>query len=191
MDKFTKAKQKQFGIEDKSDKGDFDLKIKKLCGKINKLKDYYTTSSCSGRVVLIINENKKKPGLFLYRNHSLLKYEDFFKVIGEASKKTSKLIIFKQEPFILHVSCLNLEKARKILGLASKAGFKRVNLISFNKRIICEINSTEKLELPLIYQGKLLVSEEYLKILLKKSNENLKKSWEKAKKFKDLIDNLE
>lgn len=187
MNNFEKQKQKQLNLMDRSDKGDFDFKIKSLCEKINRSKDYYTTSSCSGRIVLILNENKKKSGLFLYRNHSLLKYKDFFKVIEQSRKKTNKIVYFKQEPFILHVACSSLEKAKKILNLASKAGFKRINLISFNKRIICEINSTEKLELPLINKGKLLVSEDYLKLLVKSSNKNLKKSWEKVKKFENLL----
>jgi tRNA wybutosine-synthesizing protein 3 len=187
MDKFTKTKQKQLGLIDKSDKGDFDIKIKTLCDKINKSKNYYTTSSCSGRIVLIIQGERKKSGLFLYRTHSLLKYKTFIDIIKKASRQTKKIIGFKQEPFILHVACSSLEKAKEILNLASKAGFKRINLISFNKRIICEINSTEKLELPLISESKLLVSEKYLKILVKQANKNLKKSWEKIKKFEDFL----
>ena len=67
--KFSQRKKSLLEKKDKSSKNSWDKKIIKLCNKINKLEDYYTTSSCSGRIVLIINQNKKQQGLFLRSYH--------------------------------------------------------------------------------------------------------------------------
>ena len=67
---FEKRKQDVLLKKDKSYRRKFDKKIKKLCGKINQMEDYYTTSSCSGRIVLIKDSDKKESGLFLFVGHS-------------------------------------------------------------------------------------------------------------------------
>ncbi|MBU4242426.1 MAG: hypothetical protein KKF52_04295, partial [Nanoarchaeota archaeon] len=43
---------------DKSPQGHIDEDIKPLLEKINKHKEYETTSSCSGRIVLLENQKK-------------------------------------------------------------------------------------------------------------------------------------
>ncbi len=50
---FEKEKKDCLSKIDKSKKGSIDKKIKELVDLINSLKDYYTTSSCSGRILLI------------------------------------------------------------------------------------------------------------------------------------------
>ncbi len=55
MDKFSKRKNDVLSKLDKSSKNGWDRRIRDLCEKINALKNYYTTSSCAGRVVLMIN----------------------------------------------------------------------------------------------------------------------------------------
>ena len=70
---FERRKQDVLGKEDKSSIGGIDEKIKKLCDIINKKKEYYTLSSCSGRIVLIRNIDKKQPGLFFFVSHDKIK----------------------------------------------------------------------------------------------------------------------
>ena len=75
QDKFVKRKQDILSKSDKSSKGNHDKKIIKLCEKINSLENYYTTSSCSGRVVLMIDQDKKEKGLFIKVYHNLITFK--------------------------------------------------------------------------------------------------------------------
>ena len=52
---------------DKSSIGKWAEKISGLCGKINSKENYYTTSSCSGRILLLIDQEKKGEDLFLLK----------------------------------------------------------------------------------------------------------------------------
>ncbi len=224
QDKFVKRKQDILSKSDKSSKGNHDKKIIKLCEKINSLENYYTTSSCSGRVVLMIDQDKKEKGLFIKVYHNLITFkqlkDDLDKItralhsrlkksvnnknikdnniqrraLTESGSKQlisererAKLIKFKQEPCILHIACENLKDAQIIYDKAKLVGWKKSGLISFEDRIIVELNSTEKLEFPIIENNKILVNDKFLKIIVEKSNQNLKKSWEKIEKLRKLI----
>jgi len=180
---FLQRKKDILSKKDKSSIGKWDKKIKSLCNKINSLNNYYTTSSCYGRIMIIKDKEKKSPGLFEFVSHELLSFNKLKKELKKI-KSDSK---FKQEPPILHVACRTLEDAEKILKKAQSAGWKRSGIISLRKNIIVELLSTEKLEFPLVKNKKIIVSDGFLKIALKKSNENLKKSWKKIKKLEKLL----
>lgn len=180
---FQQRKQALLSKQDKSSIGGWDKKIIPLCNKINKKQEYYTTSSCSGRIIIMIDNKKKAKGLFKFVSHNKVKLKELLKNIP----KTKQNLKFKQEPMILHIACEELEHAKKLLNLAQKAGFKKIGIIALNKRIIIEINGSEKIEFPLMQKSKPLVNEDFLKVVLKKANKNLDNNWEKIKKFEKLI----
>lgn len=190
---FLKRKEDILSKIDKSSKGDWDEKILKLCEKINFLENYYTTSSCSGRVILMISQEKKSPNLFVKVYHGLVSFNQLKKDIDRIIKNKkykNKSIKFKLEPCILHVACRSLEDAKKIYDKAKLAGWKRSGLIGFGvkgKRVILELNSTEKFEFPIIEKGMILVDDVFLKRIIEESNKKLKRSWEKIERLKDLV----
>ncbi|MBU2562671.1 MAG: hypothetical protein KKF68_03355 [Nanoarchaeota archaeon] len=184
---FSQRKQSILSKLDKSSKKSWDKKITLLCKKINSSEDYYTTSSCSGRVVLMINQDKKEEGLFLKIYHDLISYNQLKEDLIQISKKNKRFLKFKQEPCILHVACKNLESAQKLYALAKLAGWKKSGIISSEKRFIVELNSTERLEFPIIEKGKILVDDSFLKIIVRESNSKLKKSWNKVEKLEKLF----
>ena len=170
-DKFIQRKKEILSKKDKSGIGEWDKHIVELCEKINYFDNYYTTSSCSGRIAVIKDIPNERGGLFEFVSHDLIDGLDLSEKKGDLK--------FKSEPPILHVACRSLEDAEELLEKAREVGWKRSGIISLGKNIIVELLSTEKLEFPLMKDGKLLVSEEFLEIVLDKSNENLKKGWEK------------
>ena len=174
---FQQRKKDILSKLDKSSKGDWDEKIVELCGKINSLENYYTTSSCAGRIVLIIDSEKKQEGLFLKVYHDLVSFEELKSDLERIENE--ELVKFKQEPCILHVGCDSLESAQKLLDKAKLVGWKRSGIIASENRFVVELNSTEKLEFPIIREGRVLVGNEFLKLIVEKANENLKKSWVK------------
>ena len=64
QEEFLQRKKDILSKEDKSSKGDWDKRIIELCDKINSSEKYYTTSSCSGRVIVMLDQEEKGPGLF-------------------------------------------------------------------------------------------------------------------------------
>lgn len=185
--KFQIRKRLQFKKRDKSDKGETDKKILLLIKKINSEKDYYTTSSCAGRIVLIMDSEKKQKGLFLLRTHEKISVAELKKALSKAVKKHKGLTYFKQEPCILHVACSSLEKAKEFLDKAKLAGWKKSGIIASKKRIICEMASTEHIELPIADKCRIFLSDSYLKILVSEANKKLARTWQKIRKLEKLV----
>lgn len=181
---FKHSKKNTLEKQDKSNKQSLDEKIKQLCIKINKKPEYYTTSSCAGRITLIIAKEKKSPGLFLFRTHNKTTFKELKKQLEKIKNK--QLIYFKQEPCILHVACSTLQAAQKLYDKAKLAGWKKSGIMASNNRIILELQSTEKIEMPIFYK-KILVNDNFLKLLVREANSKLTKAHKKIKKLENLV----
>lgn len=184
-DRFLQRKTAVLSKLDKSSIGKWDKKIKKLCDKINNLQDFYTTSSCSGRVILMIQQDKKENDLFLKVWHDKISFNELKKAFGDISK-TKNIIKFKLEPPIIHIACRDIKKATEMLEKAKYIGFKRSSILTCDRNIIVELNSSERLEFPVIDKGKILVSDEFLKLIVKISNEKLESAWNKIEKLEKI-----
>lgn len=214
---FDTLKQDALSKKDKSSIGKWDKKIINLCKKINSKKNYYTTSSCSGRIVLIEDKGKKQSGLFGFVSHDLISLNDIKKTLKKLTSLRSDInkkqlikkarvnrvlvgdfgrvrsgatinnYIYKQEPCILHVACKEFKDAEVLLKKAQLAGWKRSGIIATGNKFVCELLSTEKLEFPIVVRGKILVEDVFLKEIVKKSNKNLVKSWLKIQRLFELM----
>ena len=181
--------QRKIAVLSKTDKSSirkWDIKIKKLCDKINAIDDLYTTSSCSGRIILMIEQDKKGEGLFSKVWHDKVLFNDLKKVLNEIVK-TKKDIKFKIEPPIIHIACADLKKASYMLEKAKYVGFKRSSILTCDRNIILELNSSDRLEFPIIKKGKILVNDDFLKLVVKLSNEKLEKGWKKINKLEKFV----
>jgi len=187
---FKQQKKDILSKSDKSSKKSWDEKITSLCKKINFRKNYFTTSSCSGRIVLMIDKEKKSTGLFIKTYHCLISFDELKKDILEISsdkKYCKELIKFKQEPCILHICCREIDDADNLLRVSKLSGWKKSGAISFSDKFVLELNSTERMEFPIIYRNNILVDDFFLKVIVKKANYNLKKSWIKIEKLKSSL----
>ena len=185
---FGKEKKEFLRKKDKSRKGSIDDKIKKLVSKINSLEDFYTTSSCAGRILLLAipKSNKKNEVKYLFCSHKKIKNNDFKKLIKiiRFKKLPKGDVWFRVDPVILHVACKNINNAKKLLNLARDIGFRRSGIISIGKsKVIIELISTEKIETIVSKNKKLLIDEDYFKILVKEGNEKLERTWKKIDKL--------
>jgi len=97
------------------------------------------------------------------------------------------IIKFKLEPPILHIACRDLKKATYILEKAKFLGFKRSSILTFDRNIVVEINSSERFEFPIIKNNKILVDDEFLKLVLSMSNYKMERGWEKIKRLEKAI----
>ncbi len=190
MDKsnnFQQQKQKQLSKSDKSNIGEWDEKIKDLCNKINKKKDYYTTSSCSGRIVLLKSGDKKMKNAFLFRTHDKATFKELKKALGKIKKEYNGLVEFQQTCCILHVACKNLDNAFDIVTKAKLAGWKRSGIISGGKRFIVELHSTESISFPIMNKNEILVDDVFLKLVIEQANKKLERVWSKIERLKNLL----
>jgi len=183
---FQEQKQKQLSKADKSSIGDWDEKIKNLCNKLNKNKNYYTTSSCAGRIVLIKSLDGKAKDVFLFRTHKKISFNELKKAIKKAGENYKELIDFQQTPCILHVACKDLNSAHDLVNKAKLVGWKHSGIMSL-KRFMVELHSTEKLEFPIIENRKLLVNDDFLRLIIKQASKRLEKTWKKIKNLEKII----
>lgn len=176
---FDKQKQDCLGRLDKSKKGSIDEGIEELVGLLNANQDYFTTSSCSGRILILQRTNHiKKDTGFVFVSHEKVRFSGVLRALKVVP---SGALFLKQEGFILHVCCRNLQSGEKLLKLARDAGAKRSGIISLGKRITLEIIGTDAMEAIIAEKGKLLVSEDYLRILIDEGNKRMERNRKKVK----------
>jgi len=189
---FEKEKKEFLAKKDKSKKGSIDDKIKRLVDKINSLPDFCTTSSCSGRILLLAipSSNKKNEVEYLFRSHKKIGYNEIKKIL-KSKKELKNDVWFKVQPAIIHVACNDIKNTKKILNIARDIGFRRSGIISVGKnKIIMELISTERIDAIVGKNGKLLIDEGYFKVLVKEGNKKLEKTWEKIDKLHNNLNKL-
>jgi len=184
---FEQDKEKQLARKDPSDEGKWDDAIASACKKLNENKNHYTTSSCSGRIVLIKALEEKAEGVFLFKTHNKISFKQLKKELERIKKDYKKRVDFKQETCIVVSACRSLEDAQNLVDKFKEAGWKRTGIIASRKRIIVEAMSTEHLALPIIDRGKILVDDVYLKILVRDANLKLDRVREKILRFEKTI----
>jgi len=177
---FDNDKKTFLAKTDRSKKGSIDEKALSIIELINGLANYYTTSSCSGRVYLWCAGEKKNEAEWLKVSHDLV-IESFLD-LKDRGNITENIIWLRFEPFILHVACSDLETADKLLDLV-RVIYKKSSLLSFNKKIILEVRDSGSVEMPLYKKGELIFSGE-LSWLVELMNEKLEKNWKKMNKLK-------
>ena len=209
---FNKEKSDFLKKKDKSKKGCVDKDIKEIINIINSRKDYYTTSSCAGGVVLLEMKSKRKnESNWLFVKHNKIKFNEIKNSLSQYNKNNKKIlelplkagnkeetsfescaknqVWLKQEPLILHVRCRDLKSAKKLLD-ASRKIFKRAGIISLNdKKIVVEIIGSEKID-AIIADGDFAADEKYLKNLIKYANRNFEENKRKGEMFLKIIKNI-
>jgi tRNA wybutosine-synthesizing protein 3 len=159
-----------------------DIGIMPILDIINNSDDYFTSSSCYGRIVLleIPNIGNKKEAIFLGKWHSTINIDELF--LASNNSKKGQIWLLSQSP-IIHITSKTTNAADRILKLAIACGFKNSGLKSIKKRIVVEICSTERLDVPIGKDGNLYCNKEHLDLLTNISNEIFNKSTNKLKKF--------
>eukprot|EP00111_Clytia_hemisphaerica_P010668 TCONS_00031160-protein len=180
---FDKQKVQSLKSIDHSKKGSFDAPIHDLIVFINTQPNFFTTSSCSGRLhIFREGENKKKGCKWLLSSHDPVPTENVINVLEQAGDLTGA--IFKYESFILHVQCRTLEHAQTLLKVALECGYRNSGLvIGKKKKIMLAVRSTHGLEVPLAFDETTRVPKEYLEKLVVLANGKLEENFAKIDKF--------
>jgi tRNA wybutosine-synthesizing protein 3 len=177
---FQNQKKTFLAKSDKSKKGKIDREILPLINKINNSENYYTTSSCAGRIVLLSKKSEKKQDAgWLYTSHNKISFKQIKKALAELPEAD---VWLRFEPLILHVASDTIENAQKLINTARDLGFRKSGIQS-TRKILAEIASTEILDTIVAKKGKLLITDSYLKILIEEANKKLERNKRKIREF--------
>lgn len=188
LDYFQKEKSDFLRKKDKSRKGHIDKGIVNILNQINSKKDYYTTSSCAGRIVLLEKFSKKKnESSWLFVKHNKIKFNEIANQLR--NNKIKNEVWFKQEPLILHVRCRNINAAKRFLD-ASRKIFKRAGVISLSdKKIVIEIIGSERID-TIIADKNFIADRDYIKEVVGYANKNFVENKKKNERFREIIKKL-
>ncbi len=163
--------------------GKADEKMVPLCKFVSKTKNYFTSSSCSGRILLLSLDKgeRKKVSAFHRKWHRKVKFKEVREALNE---KTAYSVWLKQEAFILHIGAGDLKHAEKLLLVMTKSGIKRGGIIVAKPgKFIVELQGTQGLAVPVKSENEILVSDDYLKTLVDIANEKFDKNDTALKRF--------
>ncbi len=165
-----------------------DKQMISLCRYISKTKNFFTSSSCAGRIVLLDTEKSggKKEAAFHDKWHRKISLKELIKGINKKQKEEE--LWFKLDPFILHLGTNSLENAKKILEATKKAGIRRAGImVAKEGKFIVELIGSQAMAFPVKIKNKVLVEEEYLKRIVKKANQKLEKNYFQLKEFEKIV----
>ena len=169
--------------------GDVDEKVLPILEKINSHQSYVTTSSCSGRIILLQlpKVGDKKKAIFIGRWHDPVSLKDILDEL--LNYKEGQLWFIAQSP-IFHICCRSLEDADRLLKIGISSGFKHSGFKSNTPRIIVELLSTERMDVPLAKQDFRFFSGEYLGFLTMIGNDLLKRGQKKLDRLNIMVKKL-
>ena len=214
IDMFQKEKSDFLGKKDKSKKGSIDRDVIPLIEEINSKNDYYTTSSCAGRIVLLeMKSRKKNECSWIFTKHDKVTFNEINNTLKKYSindksnsgkNNNEKInenksnikngrneiknyeIWLKQQPLILHVACRNLESGKRLLEV-SRSLFKKAGIIGMTERkVTVEIIGSEHIE-TIVADRNFIADEKYLKELIKYANRNFMENRKKTNIFFKLV----
>lgn len=169
----------------------FDEEMDSLVSLINSHPLMYTTSCCSGRIsmVKVLNPWTKSNARIIGKWHEKITVNEIVKHLRNNLSNKFNLWILLQPP-IIHVACRNLDVTQTLISKARNSGFKETGVFTIKgDYIMVEVKSSERLGVPLILGGEVILNQEkleklceYLNILLKNLKVKIKRLEEDLKK---------
>lgn len=160
---------------DRSKKGTVDEALIPLIDKINSHENFYTTSSCSGRIMIFTdNDSERKDAAdWLFVSHDQTSFEA---VEPALEHLPNSVVFFRFEGFILHLCAKTFEDATQFLVFAQNNGYKHTGILAATKRFIIQVMGVDRFDVPIAKNGKLLVDMSYISELVTLANQKLKRT---------------
>ncbi len=163
---------------EEAERGLVDFDIRDFLFKFNeKCRDVFTTSSCSGRIILaeaprlslVKSSHEFK---FLAKWHRPVVTREIVDIIESHRPRNAWLLV--RAP-IIHFSAKSLDVGLKLLRIAQNVGFKHSGIISIREygEVVIEVQADDRIDTPIIIDGEWIVREETLDVLVQIANEAL------------------
>ena len=170
MEKLEEAKS-----EDLVDEG-----VIEVLNAFNSHPDIFTTSSCAGRLQLIVLPDiGRKDSVELRKTwHSPVEFEEVKEALDNLDIPPNSIVILQGQSPIFHVSCRTMELAQKFRGIVHSQGWKYSSLITGNEdKWVVEILSASRIDNLLFRDGVINPpDDERLKFIIEESNKILIKA---------------
>ncbi|XP_038154702.1 tRNA wybutosine-synthesizing protein 3 homolog [Cyprinodon tularosa] len=182
---FSRSKSQNQDRLDLSRKGSVDEDIRSVVSLLNGCEQFFTTSSCSGRIIVIdgaacSGDVHKQDCVWLLVSHQKCSSEDVMCALSRSSRDA----VLKFEPFVLHVRCRRLEDAQLVHSAAVNSGFRNSGItVGRTGKIISAVRSTHGLEVPLSHEGRLLVDDDYIRFLTQTANQKMEENLRRIQRF--------
>lgn len=161
---------------------EIDRPIIELLKDLNSIDKLFTTSSCSGRILVLIDRGKK------IDSEKYLTFHDYISLSDIENIPRAKNVWLRVEPFILHIIAQDQEMAETIIKLARSVGIKRGGMSKVRVGYMIEIIGNVHFAAP---TNKLIIDEELVGIL----NNLMRRNFRMLEKFhlsvKELIDKID
>jgi tRNA wybutosine-synthesizing protein 3 len=175
VSKFEQEKKRILDKADYSKIGSIDHGIRRIVELINSKPDYCTTSSCAGRVTLLERKSDRKDqSSWLLSSHTSVSSMEL-----KDNLKSDHDVWLMQESFILHVFCRDIDSASKFLAVCKDMGLKHAGIVSTSKKLMVEAIGNEKIETLMMKEGRLLVDDAYIEIIVKECNDRMERNRKK------------
>jgi tRNA wybutosine-synthesizing protein 3 len=155
-------------------------------------------------VIALAKPGSKKESIMLGKWHEKIVKTDVENAINDW-KKLPNLYLLAQSP-ILHITTPSLESATHLRNIGEAGGFKYSSLRSIkfignqnsknktienqlNFKITVELLSTERLNVPIGYDGKIIIDDKYLDFLIRIANDVIEESQKKVLKLGEILKN--
>ena len=170
MEKLEEAKS-----EDLVDEG-----VIEVLNAFNSHPDIFTTSSCAGRIQLIVLPDiGRKDSVELRKKwHRPVEFQEVKDAITNLEVPPNSIVILQGQSPIFHVSCRTMELAQKFRGIVHSKGWKYSSLITGNEdKWVVEILSASRIDNLLFRDGVIdPPDDDRLKFIIEESNKILIKA---------------
>ena len=155
--------------------------------KMNEKNNFGTSSSCAGRIMLIDipSDGKKNKTVRPAVWHREVNVEEFWKILENYSGNE---LWFKQEPYILHIVCKDLNAAQQVLKIKGSRGLKRGGIfVITHDKVMIELEGTKKMEFPVKKENKILLTKESAEFMLQQANKKLTSNYKELDGIMDVF----
>ena len=164
-------------LEDAKSEGLVDEGVISVLNSFNSHPELFTTSSCAGRLQLIVLPDiGRKDSVELRKTwHRSVKFEEVKEALDNLDIPSNSIVILQGQSPIFHVSCRTMELAQKFRGIVHSQGWKYSSLITGNEdKWIVEILSASRIDNLLFRDGVIdPPDDDRLKFIIEESNKIL------------------
>ena len=178
---FNQYKSNAMGkLESALSEGLVDEGVISVLNSLNSHPDIFTTSSCAGRIQLIVLPDiGRKDSVELRKTwHRPVVFEEVKEALDNLEVPPNSIVILQGQSPIFHVSCRTMELAQKFRGIVHSKGWKYSSLITGNEdKWVVEVLSASRIDNLLFRDGVIdPPDDERLKFIIEESNKVLIKA---------------
>ena len=164
-----------------------DLGVIEFINKINSFENYYTTSSCAGRFVILSKSSfrGKYTADFVFKTHTPPINIEQVKLV--VKKSFENYLYINLEPPTFHICCNTLSDAIVLHQMAIDNNIGYSMFKTLKKSIVVEIRGTGMLQIPIGFKGRVLVNDDYLEHTIQLCNQILSDEQSRFQKFQNKL----